>query len=153
MVKLFNDEYTLTTPKSGLTIEEIEDLSGVISAVSTLKLLTDAKVIAVRNLQSQHMCICCNKGHIVPMEDNPALGTCSTCPTTTLLSACELHTSAELVVISQVFRYELSAFGEQLANIAQLDKDETLTEIKLLKADKFDCQYNKNTIVSISRGH
>ena len=84
MVKLFNDEYTLTTIKNGLTVEEIENLElpGVIS-VSKLKLFTGAKVIAVRSLQSERLCICCNKDRIVPMEDNPVLGTCSACPTTT----------------------------------------------------------------------
>lgn len=109
MVKVYNDEHTLTMPKNGMTIEAIDDLSKVVTKpIKQTKELIDAKVVAVCNLQSNQMRISCTKGHIFPIQDNPSLGKCSMCPTISLLSACKLQTSAQLTVVSQTFRYLLA---------------------------------------------
>lgn len=100
-VKVYNDEHTLTMPKNGMTIEAIDDFPKVVTKpIKQTKKLTDAKVIAVCNLQSNQTCISCTKDHILPIQDNPSLGKCSMCPTTSLLSACKLQISAQLTVVS-----------------------------------------------------
>ena len=55
MVKVYDGEYMLTTLKNRLTIAAADDLPETISA-ELIKVLTDAAVIAVRNLQSITLC-------------------------------------------------------------------------------------------------
>ena len=102
LVKQFGDEYSLATPRHGMTIKEIADLPGVASTTHTTasKHIHNAKVVAVSTLTKQHSCIVCKKGHTTPLPDNPSIGRCSNCPTVTLLTKCTMETSAMLTIES-----------------------------------------------------
>jgi len=150
MVKVYNGEYTLTTPKNGLVITHIEDLP-VVTNPKPPKSLSDAVVIGVRSLQSTTQCIACNKGEVLASEGNSSIGTCSQCSSTVLLSACEQLKSAEVIIKAHTFRYNLSVMGKQLTVLAQIPTED-ITEVGLLSAQKFDCDYNdKMVITNISR--
>ena len=154
MAKFYNEQFRLTTPKSGLIIEHAQELTGITAVVKNKpnRSLKEAKVIAVRSLQSNIVCVSCNSKDVIAMEDNPCLGSCSKCSTRALLSVCEHQTSADLIIKSQSFCYKVSAVGKQLADIAELADNEAITEVKLLMSSKFDCEYSaKMMITSVYR--
>ena len=146
MIKVCNGQYTLTIPKNGLNITNIEDLP-LPTNLKPTKSLADAKVIGIRSLQSTTQCISCNKGEVHASEGNFSIGTCSHCGTTVLLSACQQMKLAELIVKAHTFRYNLSITGKHLTNLAQLPTEE-ITEVGLLNAPEFDCEYNENMVIT-----
>lgn len=149
MVKCYCEEFCLTTPKAGMTITEIENLPKVVEVVpqnNSIKEFTNAKVVAVRNLQRIRSCRVYKKGEMNTMEQNVSVGTCTKCPTTALLSVCEFHASAQLVVMCDNIQYQLRALGLHMCQIAQKKVQEPLTEIDLVLSGNFDCKYNHDTM-------
>ena len=152
-VKHFGEQYTLTSPRHGMLVTEIKDFPGITCA--SLATHTDqttlhkATVIAVSGLSQHQSCIVCKKGHISPVSDQPSLGKCSDCPTTTLMSKCIVQTSAMLTIEANQRQYELAATGEQLAEIAGIAADE-ITDLALLVSEPFDLQLEHMKIVKIT---
>ena len=153
MVKLYNDEYRLTTPKSGLPIDEIQDLSGVteVRKDKPKKILKGVTVIGVKALRYNVICVSCNKSGVIATENNPREGRCMKCLTTSLMTMCTKEVSADLIVKVSTFQYELTALGKELAIVADVEMIDGLTEVELLMAERFDCEYNENmTIVTVT---
>ena len=120
-VKSFKKAYSLFTPKENVEVLEIEDLKEVVNFATPskpTKMIVNAKVIAVSDFASDHICISCNKGRIMPIEESQAYGRCSQCPTTLLLDNCKLQVSALLTIVSNGFKIKLSAVDDKLAAIA-----------------------------------
>ena len=62
MVKIYNEQHSLTTPKDDtLKVEEAEDIPSIIP-IKTKKSLCDAQVIGVRTLKSKILCVACSNG-------------------------------------------------------------------------------------------
>ena len=150
MVKIYNEQHSLTTPKDDtLKVEEAEDIPSVIP-IKTKRSLCNAQVIGVRTLKSKILCVACSNGDITLSGRNLSLGTCTKCAITVLVSACAKETSADLVIKSQTFCHHLTVKGDQLAAIAGTTED-TVTEEKLLTARTFDCEYENTTVTNVTR--
>ena len=51
-----------------------------------------------------------------------------------------------------MFQYELTALGKELVMVADVETIDRLTDVELLMAESFDCEYNENmTIVTLTR--
>ena len=90
-VKLYNDEYRLTTPKSGLVIDEIQDLFGVteVRKDKSKKMLKEVTIIGVKALRYSVVCVSCNKSGVIATENNPRVDKCTKCLTTSLMTMCK----------------------------------------------------------------
>ena len=105
MVKCYRGEWSLTSPKSGIVIRETESLPEVVEVsaqnnnIGTLK---NARIIGVRNLQCYRLCPMCKNGKMdaKTQEQYPDIGACVECSSPGLISACELHMSSQLAVMS-----------------------------------------------------
>ena len=138
MVKVYNEQHSLTTPKDGsLKVEETADIPSILP-VKTKRSLCSAQVIGVRTLKAKILCVACSNGEIILSDRNPSLGTCTKCAIIVLVSACAKETSADLVIKSQIFCHYFTVKGEQLTTIAGANEDD-ITEEKLLTAATFDC--------------
>ena len=63
MGTMFREEYSLTTPKDGtLTIKETEDIPDVPFQPKHRRSLCDAKVVGVRTIKCNTVCVSCNEG-------------------------------------------------------------------------------------------
>ena len=108
MVKVYHEEYSLTTPKDGsMTLEEAEDIPGIFP-VTNKQSLHGARVAGVRTLKTKILCVACSNGEIIPLDRNPSLGTCTKCSITVLVSEFVTETTADLLIMSQTFRYYLA---------------------------------------------
>lgn len=153
MVKVYHEEYSLTTPKDGtMTLEEADDIPDILplQSVTNKRSLHGARVVGVRTLTTKILCVSCTTGEIILSDRNPSLGTCTKCAITVLVSECVKETTADLLVVSQTFRHYLTVKGEQLTTLAAASEDD-ITEETLLMSATFDCEYHNHTITSVTR--
>ena len=106
-------------------------------------MIANAIVITVSDFASDLICISCNKGHITPIEESPAYGRCSQCPTILLLDSCKLQVSALLTIVSNRFKIKLSAVDDKLAAIAGVPLND-INYTALLTAPVFTAVYNNS---------
>ena len=156
MVKYYRGECSLTSPKTGIIIEETEDLLEVdlldVVLESNIHTLESAKVIAVQNLQSYRVCPMCKIGRMIPNEDNSDIGSCVECSSIAVISACKFHICSQLVVMSDDVDYQLKASGSVLLQIGNKIIGDTLSEMDLLLCKEFTCKYSKEMeIIDIFR--
>ncbi len=154
IVKPFNEHNTLFTPKSGLTVDSIDNMDALplLESIKKSKNLTNAQVIAVTKFSSGHACLNCIKFKLDSLEDDPNLGKCPDCHSTVLLRSCTFHVTALLHVTANGFRFQLFASGANLSAIAEKELEE-VTELALLRAPMFNATYSTTnmTITNITR--
>ena len=139
-VRVYMGKKHLSFPSS-LSKDEISDIDDVIDGYTSSdddqEQLQCVSVSGIRELQSFHQCIHCNKS-VKPSSSN--IGTCETCSTMQKLS--EPKVSARLVIHAEHQKLILKASDEILKTIAQ---SQMITPM-------FNCTYNKfNSITSVSR--
>ena len=77
---------------------------------------------------------------------------CVECSSSGLITACELHMSSQLAVMSNNnIQDKLRTLGPQLCQIANKNVGDSLSEIDLLLVENFDCEYKEQNIVTFSQ--
>ena len=144
IVKTFNEENTLFTPKTGLiidSIEDIEDALPLLDSIKKTKHLENAQVVAVTNFSSGYVCLNCTTSKLVSMEEDPKLGKCPNCLSIVLTSSCTFQVTALLHVLADGFRFQLLSSGANLSAIAGKELKE-ITQLALLQAPSFNATYS-----------
>ena len=91
------------------------------------------------------LCVACTKGEVILGSELSLAGTCTKCASTVLAAACDKATTADLVIKAQTFTFYLSASDSQLVTVAS---GEDITEIMLLTAAEFNCDYNADMVIT-----
>ncbi len=158
VVKTFNEHNTLFTPKNGLVVDTIDNIDALplLASIKMTKSLTDAKVIAVANFSSGHLCLNCKQSKLDSLENNSTFGKCPKCLSTVDKKSCIYQVSAILHLVANAFKFQLTASGVNLSAIVE-NELEDVTELSLLQASPFNATYSTTnmTITNISRavGH
>ena len=138
---------------SAASVDDISDIEDAIEPTPSdddtdEEHLQRATVSGIRQLETIHACISCNK-NVRPI--NSHMGECETCNTTQKLSC--MKQAAKLIVESGTNTFTLRAHDEALKIITNAQTSEKeISAQDLLYAPEFNCTFNKfNILTNISR--
>lgn len=154
IVKTFNEHNTLFTPRTGLIVDNIDNIDALplLASIKMTKSLTSAKVVGVTKFSSGYQRLNCKQCKLDSLQDDPAFGKCPKCLSVVLKNSCTFQVSALLHLEANRFRFQLSSSGVNLSAITERELEE-VNEVSLLQASPFNAMYTaKNmTITNISR--
>lgn len=149
IVRVFNNDYSLSLPETGSKVTHIDDLDNVKEDIPDMlePTIEGVSVIAVKDLQQFKACVFC-KGKIDTQESG--IGTCQKCDAVQKLDKCKINEMAKIVVESPSMEIvTLVAYADILQSILI---GEPLNSLNLLSAKPFTVTYNRyNVITSIAR--
>ena len=141
----------MSYPPYGATATEIDDIEDVndVPRENPEHSITDASIIAVRDLQEFNTCLTC-KGKVLPHENCATIGTCQNCNMVQKISKCAInHMGKFMIEHGATEIISLVAYGELLFTIA--DATNLSTEAFLI-APNFSLTYNDyHVITSVTR--
>jgi len=148
-LRLFNGDRTLSMPRVGSKVEQIEDIGEVneYTVDPFADTVEAASIIGVKDLQVFKACLFCN-GKME--EDGDGTGKCTKCAAIQILAKCPNNEMAKVTVEGPHLQITtLVMYADHLNAI--LDGKPT-TAIELLKAKPFNVVYNKyHVVTSVSR--
>ena len=141
----------LFTPKQNVTIDQIEDLSKVLSPTRSIKRISEiehATVIPVAQFNSFFGASCVDNGQMLHNGDS-AYGRCSDCSTAVKLDRCFRQTSALLSVHSSDNAHPIKLLAvhvhDQLSKIAGLSLEQVMDIALMPENTEFQIKYNNVT--------
>ncbi len=148
LVRVFNDDFSLSFQASGSKVAKIDDLDDVDEHTTdtTESRLEGVTIIAIKDFQSFQVCMFCNG----KLDVNGDYGSCQKCKTMQKVNRCAYNEMAKIVVESPGPEITtLVAYADMLKCIVD---GGLINAENLMKAKPFDVTYNMyNVITSVSK--